>query len=271
VEQSDLEPDALVFLFGHRFAKEWVDRKADPVFGRIPVDSRSRVAPVTGEVLSEKSLAEAITYASLASLIVRLHVEAAVIAEKGWNHDVYDRVYLQPRETFPESPLYATLERVIERARVSPWVHARKRLERDGIAVDHLCAGVRRFRWLRADPYQHVCAITERHVMERGLYRTERVHVAGPFLAPVPQPDVDRILEYEPAVARLERTLEDFELEEPILAAALRDNVERSLLKTRSDEEYAKERYGDMSPVSEILNSAEEGDDLPLIEREPRS
>lgn len=267
MEEPQLHADGIVFLFGHLFATEWVERKSDPVFGRVPVDARSRVAPVTGDVLSEKSLAEAITYAALVELIVGAKVRAELFTERGWNHDVYDRVYLTPLEPFPTTRLYEAMERTIAQVRVSPWVRVRTRFDARGVAVDQLCAGLRRFRWLRADPYQFVCGATERHLMDLGLYRMERVHVAGPFLAPVAQPDVEKMASYEFLARKLEQDIEEFELEEPILADALRDNVERSLLKTRSDEEYARERYGDGNPLSELLKDAEDEDELPLHEK----
>lgn len=270
MQDLELHADGIVFLFGHLFATEWVERKTDPVFGRVPVDARARVAPITGDALSEKSLGEAITYAALVQLISDECVEWHLHEEKGWNYDTYDRVYLMPRTPFPPTPLFATMERTIAQVKASPWVRARTRFAERGIAVDQLCSGLRRFRWLRADPYQFVCSTAERYVMDLGFYRMEKVHVAGPILAPVPQPDIEKMASYEFLARRLEKDIERLEMEEPVLAAALRDNVERSMLKTRSDEEYAKERYGDGNPLTDILQSAEEDDELTLQEKAPR-
>lgn len=264
MHEHELRADVLVYLFAHRFGQEWVERKVDPVFGRVPADARARVAPLTGDVVGEKSLGEAIVYATLVELLLRGDAEGSVVYEKGWNFDPYDRAYLKRLRPLTGSPLLETMESVIDRAGLTPWARGRRRFAERGISVDQLCAGLRRVRWLRADPYQFVCATAERHAVDLGYYRRERTHIAGPILGTVALPDLERIAEREFAVHRLEREIERFEGEQPELAAAVRDNVERSMLKTRSDEEYSRDRYGDENPIGGLLQAAEDDDTLSL-------
>ena len=259
----ELNADALVFLFGSRFADEWVERKTDPVFGRAPPDARFRVAPADGAVLSEKSLAEAATYCSLAQLVMRGCVEAIVHTERGWNLEVYDRVYVTRRRPFPEGPVFQALASAYERRKRPFLTPVRRKYAERGVPVDALVAGLRRFRHLRGDPYQFVCGLIQHHLVERGFYKRERTHVAGPFLASVWLPDPERALEFEFLVLRLERDVEAFETEDPILAAALRDNVARTMLKMRSDEDYAAERLKADEPAPDELDGAE------LVDEEP--
>lgn len=258
----ELHADAIVYMFGHLFAEEWVDRKTDPVFGRARPDARARLAPVASKALSEKSLGEEILYATLARLILDERVTWEVHSEKGWNFDVYDRVYLAKQADFPSTPLHDALALTFERAGRSILQHKRKRFEERGLAVDALCTGLRKLRWVRADPYQFVCGAVERHLMDLGLYRTERQRVAGPFLAPVLLPDAEKMAAYEFLALRLQKDIEKLEMEEPLMTEALRDNVLRSMLKMRSDEEYIKERYGDEgSPLDAILGREDDVED----------
>lgn len=257
----ELNADSLVFLFGSRFADEWVERKTDPIFGRTPPDARFRVAPADGAVLSEKSLAEAVAYCSLAQLIMRGCVEAEVHVERGWNLEVYDRVYVMSRLPFPEGPIFGVLANVCERSKRPFLTPVRRRYAERGVPVDVVVASMRRFRFLRGDPYQFVCGLVQRDLMQRGFYKRERTHVAGPLLASVWQPDPERALEYEFLVLRLERDLEGFETEDPILAAALRDNVARTMLKMHSDEDYASERLKAEESTAEGTEDAEMPDE----------
>lgn len=259
----ELYADTLVYMFGHLFATEWVERKVDPVFSRVPPDARARVAPIAGTVLSEKSLAEQITYACLAQLAFLGCVDASIHHERGWNFEHYDRVYFVPKTAFPSSPIMAAFEKVVEQRRRAILLAVRRRFLERGVPADHLVAGLRRYRYIRADPYQFVCTSVERHLVGLGFYRTERRRVAGPFLAPVMVADAEAMSQYEFLVLRLQRDLERFELEDPILADTLRSNVLRSMLKTRSDEEYitqrTKEEEAELEALDDGLSSLGEG------------
>lgn len=263
--------DVLVYVFGHKFAQEWVERRTDPVFGRTPVDARFRKACLAPLPLSEKSLAEEIVYACLVQLVVLGTVEPTVHSERGWNFEVYDRVYLRPLGEFPPGPVFDALRRSLDRGQAGLLVRTRRQFEERGISVDRLVAGLRRFRYLRGDPYQFVCSEVERYLIEVGLYHRQSQRVFGPFIAPLWLPDEERMRELEFALMRLEQDIERFEMEDPLLAECLRDNICRTMLKMRSDEDYANDRLseGDESedgpsrdPLTRLLGQDErDGED----------
>ncbi|MBD3173892.1 MAG: hypothetical protein GF320_01825 [Armatimonadia bacterium] len=245
MDAQQVNADVLVYVFGHKFASEWSERKTDPIFGRTPPDARFRKACLADVPLSEKSLAEEIMYACLAQLCIIDAVEATVYSEKGWNFEVYDRVYLQPVDDFPAGPVFEALQRSISRGKTGLLIRTRRRFEERGIAVDQLVAGVRKYRYLRGDPYQYVCSEVEKHLIDIGLYKRESQRVFGPFIAPLWLPDEEKMGELEFALLRLEQDLERFEMEDPLLAECLRDNICRTMLKMRSDEDYVNDRMAE--------------------------
>ena len=250
--------DVLVYVFGHKFAKEWTERKTDPIFGRTPADARFRKACLAKLPLSEKSLAEEIVYACLVQLIELGAVEASVTSERGWNFEVYDRVYFQPRDGFPVGPVFEALQRSLDRGRAGFLIRTRRQFEERGIAVDRLVAGLRRFRYVRGDPYEFVCSEVERRLIDLGLYRRQTQRVFGPFIAPLWLPDEEKMGELEFLLLRLEQDIERFEMEDPLLAECLRDNVGRTMLKMHSDEDYANDRLSE----AEGLEDDESADPL---------
>jgi len=69
--------------------------------------------------------------------------------------------------------------------------------------------------------------------------------IAGPFLRPVLKLDPEKVRPFEAQARALATDLGEFAMHHPELDAVVRDNIVRTMLKMRCDEEYMTSRESD--------------------------
>ena len=241
----ELTAECLVYLYGHLFAEQWEEKEIDVVFGRIPIDARYQVAPLTGEKLSEKSLAEEMIVALFASLYLNGHLEQTIIEERGWDFEIYEKVFWRRTKPLPRSPICDRFSQVFDRHENSILLSRKRRAREQGVCCDTLVASLRQLPIIRTDPYQWICRQVRRYLAEAGLYEAQHQRVLGFIMIPRLQPAREKIASYELAARRLAADLRRLAEEEPELDEVLRDNVYRTLLKMRCDDEYVRDEEGE--------------------------
>jgi len=241
-----LYPDSLVYLFCDLFGEEWVEKPSDALFGRIPIDARFvEPALVPERRVTEKSVGEQMAVACVLWLAQNGYFELSVAEERGWNFETYEKVFCLRRQPLPDSPLFARFGLAFESELNSIWLRRKRRAATMGVSCDRLALSLRRFRWFRNDPYRYACDLVRQRLVSAGLYSVGSERIAGPFLRPVLKLDPEKVRPFEPQARALATGMGEFAVHHPELHAVVRDNITRTMLKMRCDEEYMSSRESD--------------------------
>ena len=241
-----LYPDSLVYLFCDLFGEEWVEKQSDALFGRVPIDARFvEPALAPDRRMTEKSVGEQMTVACIVWLAQKGYVELSVAEERGWNFETYEKAFCLRRQPIPEGPLFGRFSLAFESELNSIWLRRKRQAATVGVSCDRLALSMRRFRRFRTDPYRYACDLVRQQLVGAGLYSVGSERIAGPFLRPVLRLDPEKVRPFEAQARALATDLGEFAMHHPELDAVVRDNIVRTMLKMRCDEEYMTSRESD--------------------------
>lgn len=229
---SDLQADALVFMYAHEFVDQAIDEEQlyDPLVHSIEYPTR---APLSDKIIDRNEVAEKVVFGALADLcaarrlILTLQPTERVFGQRwlcrGLQLFGYHRQVLlcQRDGSFPNSPLNEAFSAVFDEL-LAPGSDF---ISQPRVPVRQLLRRVFRSREEERDPYHEILQWVGETLIIEGFYTESTDVIAGAIEIKQAHPDVAKMRKLADRVAELRERLERYSRHEPELYAALKETV----------------------------------------------
>ncbi|MBI2300648.1 MAG: hypothetical protein HYU66_17200 [Armatimonadetes bacterium] len=236
MRRSDLQADALAFMYAHEFVDQAIDESElyNPLAHDIEYPTK---APLSDQVIDRNEVAEKVIFVTLADLCAarRLVLSLRPIERVLGQHWVcrvfqlfgYPRhVLLVKRDgTFPNSPINQALNNLFD----SLVVPGSDFLAEPRLPVRRLLQLLFRSRGEDRDPYNEVLQWVGEELIDEGFYFEATDVSAGVVPFRQAHPDLEKMRDVADRVALLRERLATFERREPELFGALKETVARAM------------------------------------------
>jgi len=236
LRHSDLQADALCYMYAHEFVEQAVDESelANPLVHDIQFPTK---APLSEKVIDRNEVAEKVVFCALADLhaqkrlVLTLRPVERVLGQV-WLARLlqvcgYPRrvLYVQRDGSFAASPLNTALAQVFE----SQLVPGSDFISEPRLPVRRLLQLLFRGREEERDPYHEIIQWVGAELVDEGYYveSTEVAVGALPFKAA--HPDLERMRGAREFVSAMRERLDRFARREPELYEALRTSVAKTM------------------------------------------
>lgn len=233
---TDVQADALAFLYAHEFVEQAIDESelSNPLLHDIEYPTR---APLSDKVIDRNEVAEKVVFVALADLVAQrrliltLEPPRAPLGQ-GWLLVLArlagggrPRLLVRRDGSFPASPLNTALSALFD----DLWQPGSDFLSEPVIPVRRLLKTLLQRREEERDPYHEILQWIGAELIDEGFYRdgTEVAVGAKPFK--VAEPDKEKMLTVAGRVAELRERLATLERREPELYEALRTTVKETI------------------------------------------
>lgn len=232
MRQSDLQADALAFMFAHQFVEQTIDEKDlhNPLAHDIQYPTK---APLSDRIIDRNEVAEKVVFCALADLHAQRRLIVTVCPREtllglrglarlaqwfGWPR--YD-VLLQRDGSFNASPLNSALVEVFNN-QLQPGSDF---ISEPRITVRALLKGLFRTREEPREPYQDILRWVGDQLIDEGYYHDSTDLTVGEIPIREAKPDLERMRDAQPRADELRERLDRFAQREPEIYEALRDSV----------------------------------------------
>ncbi len=230
---SDVQADALAFIYAHEFVEQAVDEKDlyNPLLHDIEYPTR---APLSDKVIDRNEVAEKVVFVALADLVAarRMVLTLAPSRTLAWLGPFARLlgagrpVLLVRRDgSFPASPLNSALNDVFDGLLVpgSDFISEAR------VPVRKLLQLLFRRREEERDPYHDILQWVGDELIDEGFYTDSTEVVAGAVPFREAHPDLEQMRKVRPRLDELRDRLATFARREPELYEALRRTVKETM------------------------------------------
>jgi len=236
VRLSDVQADALAFMYAHEFVEQAIDEAElhNPLAHDIEYPTK---APLSDKIIDRNEVAEKVVFVALADLsaqrklVLTLHEPERLLGQR-WLHRLarllgYQRPVLMVRRdgSFPASPLNSALLEVFD-GLLQPGSDF---VSEARLPVRRLLKLLFKGRDEERDPYHDILQWVGNELADEGFYTDGTELLAGSVPYKEAHPDLERMKTVSGRVAELRQRLADFERKQPELYGALRQTVKDTM------------------------------------------
>jgi hypothetical protein len=236
LRRSDLQADALSYMYAHEFVEQLIDEDQlyDPLAHSIEFPTK---APLSDKIIDRNEVAEKVVFCALADLhaqkrliftwqpIERLlgsHRLCRLAQRLGY---AKGRLLVQRDGSFPRSPLNTAIAELFD----SLLVPGSDFISEPRLPLRRLLTLLFRNRPGERDPYHEVLQWVGEELIEEGYYTDSTDVLAGATQFREAHPDLAEMRAAAPHVALLKERLARFERREPEIYGALKATVAQTI------------------------------------------
>ncbi|NUQ01047.1 MAG: hypothetical protein HUU35_14455 [Armatimonadetes bacterium] len=233
---SDVQADALAYMYAHEFVEQAVDEKDlhNPLLHDIEYPTK---APLSEKVIDRNEVAEKVVFVALADLAAARRLKLSIaeperLLGQRWLRRLATRlgvrrqVLLVERDgSFPASPLNQALEELFD----SFLVPGSDFVSEPRLPLRQLLRALFKRREKDRDPYHEIIQWVGDELIDEGFYTDGTEVLAGAVPFKQAHPDLEKMREVAGRVAELRERLATFERREPELYQALRQTVKETM------------------------------------------
>ena len=232
MRRSDLQADALAYMYAHEFVDQAIDESElyNPLVHDIQFPTK---APLSDKIIDRNEVAEKVVFCALADLhaqkrlvftlrpverVLGQHWLCRVVQVFGYPREV---LYVQRDGSFPRSPLNTALTELFEDL-LQPGSDF---VSEPRLPLRRLLHLLFKSREEERDPYHDIIQWVGEELIDEGFYKESTDVLAGAMTVREAHPDLDEMHAVKGEVAALRDRMERFARREPELYEALKKTV----------------------------------------------